>query len=732
MIARSMRQALAWSLPTAALAVAWVIVEEPTAWTVGLPALLGLPLCFVRRVFVGAVLAGGASLALAGAVARKWPRGALGELGDGLRRAAEVGAPYNPGAEPELHNLVMVSVAIASVAIALAIVAQRPVLAGALAIAAIGYPATLHERHRVVLGIAVSIAALWPALLAGARAPRRLAVGAAFVVAATVTAVALGRVAGLAPEQAALAWQGWSPLGGNRSAATIRSIWAANYGGIDFPRKPTTVLRIRAPHRLAYWRASTLDLFADDRWLESLLPVELGPATRRLEPDGLGAETGRVVRQDVTVEAYADDRLPALTEPVAVSTTAVTRVFALSGGVLFAPAGISRGDRYTIWSRVPRPSPAELASAGTGYPSGLGRYLGLGHTEFLAFGSPGRVADTEARFDPERYPELSAYAPLWRKARSLTRRARSPYEAAIAIESWLRATGGFGYTESPPAPPAGVPPLVDFATRTKLGYCQHYAGTMALMLRTLGVPSRVAVGFTSGRWRDGEWIVTDHEAHAWVEVWFPRFGWLPFDPTPGRGTISADYTIASDSADAVRALGTGRFLQPEAVPKPPTVSPGAATTRGPARGRVPWWGVIAVSLALVGMGVVPGLKAARRLQRFRTSEPRALAAAVRLDLAELLRDHGVELPAQPSLARLRAELARLGVDARALEADAARARYARPDESRDAARRLERGLRAVRDALRESRGRLATLRATYSLRSLRAAVTDGMRATIRP
>ena len=60
---------------------------------------------------------------------------------------------------------------------------------------------------------------------------------------------------------------------------------------------------------------------------------------------------------------------------------------------------------------------------------------------------------------------------------------------------------------------------------------------MALMLRMLGVPARVAAGFTSGEYDKGtgEWVVTDHNAHAWVEVWFPGFGWLPFDPTPGRG-----------------------------------------------------------------------------------------------------------------------------------------------------------------------------------------------------
>ena len=89
---------------------------------------------------------------------------------------------------------------------------------------------------------------------------------------------------------------------------------------------------------------------------------------------------------------------------------------------------------------------------------------------------------------------------------------------------------------------------------------------MALMLRFLGIPTRVAAGFTSGRYRNGVWTVTDRNAHTWVEVWFPRYGWLPFDPTPGRGELGADYSASSaafnpgDAADvAFGGAGGGGF-----------------------------------------------------------------------------------------------------------------------------------------------------------------------------
>src|SRR5204863_3849194 len=94
-----------------------------------------------------------------------------------------------------------------------------------------------------------------------------------------------------------------------------------------------------------------------------------------------------------------------------------------------------------------------------------------------------------------------------------------------------------------------------FVTRTKAGYCQHFAGAMALMLRYLGIPARVAAGFTSGSYdsQKHEWRVYDRNAHTWVEVWFKGYGWLPFDPTPGRGNLSGPYTSSSVSFDASSA-----------------------------------------------------------------------------------------------------------------------------------------------------------------------------------
>ena len=123
----------------------------------------------------------------------------------------------------------------------------------------------------------------------------------------------------------------------------------------------------------------------------------------------------------------------------------------------------------------------------------------------------------------------------------------TPYEATVALLAWFRGDrGNFVYTEQPRID-LSKPPLVAFLENRE-GYCQHFAGAMALMLRYLGIPSRVAVGFTTGTYLANrkEWIVTDHNAHAWVEVYFPGFGWLQFDPTPSRGQLDAAYDPFSD------------------------------------------------------------------------------------------------------------------------------------------------------------------------------------------
>jgi transglutaminase TgpA-like protein/transglutaminase superfamily protein/uncharacterized protein DUF4129 len=111
------------------------------------------------------------------------------------------------------------------------------------------------------------------------------------------------------------------------------------------------------------------------------------------------------------------------------------------------------------------------------------------------------------------------------------KKAGTPFEKALAIQDYLRGEL-FSYNLNVPALSAGGNQLARFLTQVREGYCEQFAIAMAMMAREVDVPSRVAVGFTQGEVVDDYRQVTTHDAHAWPELWFPKAGWVPFEPTP--------------------------------------------------------------------------------------------------------------------------------------------------------------------------------------------------------
>lgn len=112
--------------------------------------------------------------------------------------------------------------------------------------------------------------------------------------------------------------------------------------------------------------------------------------------------------------------------------------------------------------------------------------------------------------------------------------AETPTMKAIAIENYLRDEDHFTYDLQAPYVPEGQDFVDHFLFVSRRGYCNHFATAMAVMLRTLGIPTRLATGFTSGEYRPDRDIyeIRDQDAHAWVEVFLPDTGWVDFDPTP--------------------------------------------------------------------------------------------------------------------------------------------------------------------------------------------------------
>ncbi len=486
-----------------------------------------------------------------------------------------------------------------------------------------------------------------------------------------------------------------------------------------------------------------MNLFSDDHWFEHLLwitrieggsRVALAPGTliparvsqRRnwAEPSAPAGSGVELVEQEIEVGDFVDDRIIAAGTPLAIDARRLGTVFQLSGNVLRARDAVRKGTKYRIWSYVPDPSPAQLAAAPGSYPFAASRYLEVDGREFPAFGLEGRARAVDGLFNDPSYAGFGRYRPLYEVAARVTRGADSPYEAVLALESWFRQRGGFRYDESPPRVKRS--PLVAFVTRTKAGYCQHFAGAMAAMLRMLGVPARVAVGFASGEKRaDNTWVVTDHDAHAWVEVWFAGHGWIPFDPTPGRGTFGGNYSFASNSNEAVAALRRGELEDSNASPRPvrepdagdlPGGVPGAVDERAPS--------IVAVALVLFALWVVVvgAGKALLRRSRYLSSDPRSVATASRRELEEFLRDQGVDVPPNAGLATLQTTVHdELGLDGRAFATAVARARYGPPGASeREGGQAARTELRRL---IRAARGELslwARFRGLVSLRSLRA------------
>ena len=378
------------------------------------------------------------------------------------------------------------------------------------------------------------------------------------------------------------------------------------------------------------------------------------------------------------------------------------------------------GQRYRVWSYAPDPSPRALAAAPARTPPAATRFLEVDGRVFPGFATPQREQAIQAFLRDPSYQGYGWQRTLYEVAHRVAGRATTQYGAVLALESWFRQTGGFRYDESPPR--TSGPPLVAFVTRTKAGYCQHFAGAMALMLRLLGIPARVAVGFTSGT-RDGDtWVVTDHDAHAWVEVWFAGQGWVPFDPTPGRGTLGGDYTFASGSRAAVAALRRGQLSgkAPARRTRLPDVADLGSTTATPAD-RAPWLVGIGLALAMIWMLVVGVGKAVRRRLRYLSRDPRRVATASRQELEGFLRDQGVAVGANTTLASLqRAVRLELGVESGAFASAVARARYGPPGSVEQGARTARAELRKLLAAARRDLSIWARFRGFVSLRSLRS------------
>jgi protein-glutamine gamma-glutamyltransferase len=333
-------------------------------------------------------------------------------------------------------------------------------------------------------------------------------------------------------------WINYEAIAASLAPAHIENFnWAQTYGPLVWPTNGTEVFDVKAK-RVDYWKTEDMDIFDGIAWMDGLLPSDQPePQTSEratAEWSQLIQVTLRAMNTTDVIGAGESGPPEDINEPV---------VEGNSPGTWTAGANLVPGDSYLIPTYSPRPSQTQMATDRDDYSdAGLQGYLTMTLPPgknldaqpdiiFPPFHSSEPVQSTIALFgtDSLALVRASPYARVYNLAQRLAKQSATPYDFVRNVERYL--LHGYTYDLSPPT---STYPLVSFLLDTKRGYCQQFAGAAALLLRMGGVPARVAVGFTPGTYDSAThtYVVTDKDAHAWIEVWFAGYGWVRFDPTP--------------------------------------------------------------------------------------------------------------------------------------------------------------------------------------------------------
>jgi transglutaminase-like putative cysteine protease len=287
----------------------------------------------------------------------------------------------------------------------------------------------------------------------------------------------------------------------------------------------------------------------------------------------------------------------------------------------------TQGQKYTATSLILQPTADQLKAAGGFVPEDVQRDL----------------------FLPPNMPSIIQQTALTATADSITE-----YDKAVALQDYFR-DNSFVYSTLTPLKQGydgdGARVIARFL-QTKSGYCVHFASAMALMARTLGIPSRVAEGYLPGATsggtasNPGEYTVTSDDLHAWPELYFAGVGWVPFEPTVGRGTVP-DYTRqqADPAAPAPQSTSTSGAAPRALVPTDPA-NPAGSATPTTASSAQPIMTGVGVALIAIAVLLTPAVwRRMRRRQRLRElTDEWGGASLVWDELRDTVRDLGWTAP----------------------------------------------------------------------------------------
>jgi transglutaminase-like putative cysteine protease len=351
-----------------------------------------------------------------------------------------------------------------------------------------------------------------------------------------VLAVAAGAVAGPnmpgADEDALLAWRDINQ--GDPTRVVLSPIVELQTRLVQQPDIEVFTVRSNRP---SYWRLTALDDFDGEIWKSSYQTGDVdGDLSREIEP----AAEADAVTQEVEILALDSVWMPAAFEPTRIEAAGVPTDYDPESSTLLVDedneTDSSDGYSYTVTSQLADFSDEELRAASPDIPDGI-------RTRYTAL--PGDFPDSVEQL-----------------AEEITADETTAFDKAHALQDFLRSNA-FTY-DTDVGPGHSQDALVSFLLDTRRGYCEQFAGSFAAMARHVGLPARVAVGFTWGITYPEDptlYRVRGRHAHAWPEVYIGEYGWVPFEPTPGRGMPRSDYLDIRPGQDTT----SGGAADPEAA-----------------------------------------------------------------------------------------------------------------------------------------------------------------------
>jgi len=641
----------AWGLSSILAGVAWWFEMMPVAVVVAVTAAV-VRTVTGRRWWASAAAAAaglgtvtvifGAGTGLAGVI----PTPATAEVLEQLRVAAlESIAVQKVPADVDHGILYLLCAGIAAITLAMDVAvfnSRFPALAGIPLLVLLLVPSLVRPELDDGLVFVLAGATYLAILLVSSRSPvRRPALGVAAVALAMALILPLALPA-VTPGNAA-AGAGGSLTAGLNPIITLGDDLRQ---GID----ATALTYASDEPGGQYLRLTTLDDFSGTSWQPTPADLDPGNSIHAIGPaPGLGA----AVSTTTTLTRIAVSDVLSRWLPVPYAPTSIT---GLAGSWSWEPEGLSvrsdaanaRGQRYDVTGLQISPSVEQLIAAGTTVPQGMERYLSL----------------------PIDLPSV-----VGTRAVEVVAGASNNYQKAVALQSYFRG-GTFTYSQLAPVAEgydgSGAAVLQKFL-EVKSGYCVHFASAMASMARTLGIPARVAVGFTPGQPTAGlptgaeqagakTFTVTTHDLHAWPELFFDGVGWVRFEPTPGRG-FTPQFTQASVDDPATPLVDESAASKPAARAAPvlpkedsqtvPVDVASSSTSVASTLGH--WWWVAVLLAALLGLTPLSVRSAIRSRRSARARRGSATAAWEEVTATAF--DLGMAIPAAGSPRQIGAVIA---------------------------------------------------------------------------